>query len=72
MGAYAREKLAVFVREFTARRLLDEMREAGKPATRSAITNWVNGHRTPRPEYAACIVELSRGRLTLSDIYGGR
>ena len=69
VSAYAREKLTQFVRKFTTRRLLEEMRQAGIPASRGAVSNWCNGNRTPRPEYATVIVELSRGKVKFSDIY---
>jgi DNA-binding transcriptional regulator YdaS (Cro superfamily) len=36
---------------------------------RTAVGNWVNGTRQPRPDTANLIVTATNGRVTLKDIY---
>lgn len=40
--------------------------------SRNAVYEWVAGRAKPRPENAETMAELSRGRLTIADIYRHR
>lgn len=61
-----------FVRSVGVERLTIQLRSAGQPITRNAVYNWLAGDHAPRPEAAAAIVRLSRGRLQLAEIYRHR
>jgi len=37
-----------------------------------AVYGWVGGARSPRPEHALRLVELSHGELTFEDVLGQR
>jgi transcriptional regulator with XRE-family HTH domain len=37
----------------------------------SAFEHWVSGRRTPRPEHANKLVQITGGEVTLQDIYAG-
>jgi len=63
------ENFAAFVKRYTVRKLLAAMRDAGRPVTSAAVYHWCSGRRLPRPEYGLAIEEISRGEITIRDIY---
>lgn len=44
----------------------------GQPVTPSAVYKWMAGVRAPRAGCALAIVRISRGAVTLDDVYGHR
>lgn len=64
--------LVAFVRQYTTRQLVSDMNGLGYPITRFAVYHWLSGRWMPRPEHAVAIVSLSKGSLSLRDIYPGR
>lgn len=60
------------MRDFTVARLVGQLGLAGQGITRHAVHAWVSGRAVPRYEKAAAIVALSRGRLSLADVYSHR
>lgn len=61
--------LGRWVTDITVPRVVEELRTSGYPLTDSAVYKWISGERTPRPEVAIRLVELSGGQLSFSDIY---
>jgi hypothetical protein len=62
-----------WVRGFTVARLVSALRAGGHTATRAAVHHWVAGRAIPQPRAKAlAIVELSRGSVSLEDIYRQR
>jgi DNA-binding transcriptional regulator YdaS (Cro superfamily) len=39
---------------------------------RNSVYNWFSGRRTPKPSVARDIVKLTRGEVTLQDIYASK
>lgn len=64
--------LGIWVADITPSRVVAELRSAGQPLTEGAVYKWVSGECVPRPEVALHLVEISRGELTLTDIYTHR
>ena len=64
--------LGRWVCDFGVRRLTDEMRAAGEPVTPGAVYKWVAGDHAPRARHATIITRVSRGRLSMDDIYRRR
>lgn len=61
-----------FVRSTGVDSLAEKLSTAGQPVTRKAIYNWLAGDHAPRPHCAAAIVQISRGRIVLEDVYRHR
>lgn len=61
---------------FVARRgvswIVQELEAAGPRVTPFAVYHWVAGVSAPRPTFARTLVRISRGALSLNDIYGHR
>lgn len=49
--------------------LLEDLAREGWPVHKTAVYHWVAADSSPRPAIAMTLVSLSRGKLTLSQIY---
>lgn len=58
-----------FVYQFTVSRFTRELSAHGYPVTRFAVSRWMTGTRVPRLAAVRAIVEVSRGQLTIQDVY---
>ena len=61
-----------WVTEIGAHSLADQLASAGTPVTADAVYKWVSGRAIPRAEVVFNLIELSGGRLTITDIYAPR
>ena len=41
---------------------------AGRPTSRSTVTRWRLGERTPRPPFMRALVDLTQGRVKANDL----
>jgi hypothetical protein len=67
-----RTRFGRFVGSVGVERLTVQLRSAGQPVTHKAVYNWLAGDHAPRPGYAAALVQISRGRIGIADVYRHR
>lgn len=61
-----------FVSDFGVARLVIALGREGQPVTDRAVYAWIAGDVVPRPQKAAVMVRISRGRLAFEDVYRHR
>lgn len=67
-----RSQLGSWMTRYGVRRLTKTMIAAGEPVTEMAVYNWLAGRHVPRTSSAIAIVSISRGRVSLEDIFRHR
>jgi hypothetical protein len=67
-----RTPLGRFVGEFGVARLTAAFAARGDPISGRLAYAWLAGAVMPRPERALALVALSRGRLTMAEVFGQR
>lgn len=66
---WEKTKFGAWVATYGVMALVHALREHGHDITDSAIYYWLRGETVPRPRAAYELVLLSKGDLTLDDIY---
>lgn len=61
-------KFSSWVNSYSVRSVASGLSRSGMPTTVQAIYQWLSGRTLPRLTHAACIIELSNGKLSVSDI----
>ena len=61
-----------WVQSYGVPRLASDLSAVGQPVTTFAVHKWVAGSHSPRPDRAAAMERLSRGSITIGDIYSHR
>lgn len=67
-----RTRFGSWVGSVGVERLTLELCSAGQTVTPKAVYNWLAGEHAPRPHCAAAMVQISRGRIGLADVYRHR
>ena len=65
-------RFGAWVHHYGATRLAQDLGLSCGPHGPVAVYQWLGGSRTPRPAYAQRMVQLSRGKVGLDDIYAQR
>jgi len=63
---------ARWVGSYGVTRLTGDLGRLGQPVTTHAVYDWVSGRRVPEPARALALCKLSRGMLSLEQIYAQR
>lgn len=58
-----------WVRAYGAARIASGMQRTGHPVTHWAVYHWMAGSHSPRAEHIAALVRLSRGTISVGDVY---
>ena len=61
-----------FIDFYSVKGLLAALKARGLPLDKFTLYGWLSGDRDPRPNHALALVEISRGSLSLDDVYSHR